>query len=51
MLNKLVKYFDLQADRRGRAILTGKSPGDHPNLSVYPQYVSLVLGITLQPYF
>ena len=64
VLNKLLAYFDLFADSRGKPRLQGRdvkirggpqdnggSPPLGPNLSVLPQYVALVLGILVQPYF
>lgn len=64
MLNKLIAYFDLFADSRGQPRLqgrevniqsgsgdTGGSPPPGANLSVFPQYIALVLGILVQPYF
>lgn len=64
MLNKLIAYFDLFTDTRGQPRLQGRevnirsgfqdkggSPPPSPNLSVLPQYVALVLGIVVQPYF
>lgn len=50
--NKVIAYFDLQSDKRGRAALQGKTLGqpDAVSLTVIPQYVALVLGIVVQPY-
>lgn len=48
LLNRTIAYFDLQSARRGDAALEGKGEA---TLTVFPQYVALVLGITVQPYF
>jgi hypothetical protein len=53
VLNNVIAYFDLQSGARGRAKLQGRRP-DAPGgggLTVFPQYVALVLGIIIQPYF
>ncbi len=48
-VNTIIKYFDLQAHRRGAAALQGR--GDGPQgLTVFPQYLALVAGILVQPY-
>lgn len=64
LLNKLIAYFDLLAGSRGQPRLQGREvsargsgqdagggPPPEPSLSVLPQYVALVLGILIQPYF
>lgn len=57
MLNKFIKYFDLQSESRGIARLKGRDfagpNGGAPNndLTVIPQYIALVFGIVVQPYF
>lgn len=52
MLNKIIAYFDLQAESRGKARLQGRAVGAaNQNLTVIPQYIALVFGILVQPYF
>lgn len=52
MLNKLIGYFDLQSKRRGMALFQGSDGGgSNQDLTVIPQYVFLVFGIFVQPYF
>lgn len=46
-INRVVQYFDLQSQARGRAL--AQEAGQ--DLKVLPQYVSLVLGIIVQPFF
>lgn len=46
LLNPIVRYFDLQSERRGVA----RGYAADGNLTVFPQYVALVLGIAVQPY-
>ena len=50
--NKVATYFDLQAQHRGKVDAHG-IPVDAagPTLHVIPQYIALVLGIFIQPYF
>lgn len=45
-MNRIIRYFDLQSARRGRA--AGYRGG--ASLSVFRQYFSLVLGIAAQPF-
>ena len=48
MINRALKYFDLQAGRRpSQPVGFGKSLTEFP---VLPQYVALVLGIIAQPF-
>ncbi len=45
-MNGIIRYFDLQSARRGVAAgYAARVP-----LSVFPQYLALVLGITVQPF-
>jgi len=46
-INKIIGYFDLQSSKRGIARAQG---ADGENIRVIPQYISLVLGIMVQPY-
>lgn len=48
LLNRTIAYFDLQSESRDIAELEGKGEA---TLTVFPQYVALVVGITVQPYF
>lgn len=45
---KIIDYFDLGADVRPK---TGKRAGRDKSLHWLPQYVTLVLGIVVQPFF
>lgn len=51
MMNKLIHYLDLQSENRQLNVVAkhNKSRKSVP-LPVIPQYLALVLGITLQPY-
>ena len=52
MINRIIRYFDLQASSRGDAKFQGRDAGSpRADLTVFPQYVALVLGILVQPYF
>jgi hypothetical protein len=47
-MNKLIKYFDLASElrpRRAEAMAEGKT------LHWFPQYIALVLGVIVQPFF
>lgn len=51
-LNKVIGYFDLQSHQRGKAVAQGApAEGSGATLHVFPQYIALVLGIFIQPYF
>ena len=47
-MNSIIRYFDLASTRRP-AIPTAQAAA--PKLYVLPQYVALVLGIMIEPYF
>jgi hypothetical protein len=51
MINKLIHYLDLQSENRQLNVVAkhNKNRKSVP-LPVIPQYIALVLGITLQPY-
>jgi hypothetical protein len=52
MMNEIITYFDLQAKSRGEVKFQGRDAGSlQPHLTVFPQYLALVLGILVQPYF
>lgn len=52
MMNELISYFDLQSKSRGQARLQGRDQKEgSSNLTVFPQYAALVLGVLIQPYF
>ena len=52
MVNKIFTYFDLQAEARGEVKLQGRgTKSSQADLTVFPQYIALVLGILVQPYF
>jgi hypothetical protein len=45
-INNILRYFDLQSQRRGKPIGHDAST----SLTVFPQYIALVLGIIAQPF-
>jgi len=47
-MNKIIKYFDLASDLRPKGA-TGKAAGKQ--LHWFPQYIALVLGVLIQPFF
>ena len=50
MINNLLRYLDLQSEQRHLNV-TAKDKGTKSKaLPVTPQYLALVLGITIQPY-
>jgi hypothetical protein len=49
MINSLLRYLDLQSKNRQLPVLP-KKDRKSSSLPVVPQYIALVLGITIQPY-
>jgi hypothetical protein len=50
MINKLIHYLDLQSENRQLTVMAKDKNRKSVPLPVIPQYIALVLGITLQPY-
>ena len=50
MINNLLRYLDLQSENRQLAMVAKDKHRKSVSLPVIPQYIALVLGITLQPY-
>jgi hypothetical protein len=48
-LNDIIRYFDLQSDRRQMAAVPHAN-GAPPPLPVLPQYLALALGVAVQPF-
>jgi hypothetical protein len=48
-VNAFIRYFDLQAKRRG-LLATSHGTGGTPPAPVIPQYLALAAGIIVQPY-
>jgi hypothetical protein len=49
-MNRLIRYFDLVSEYRAGG-LEAAGEGDGPKLHWLPQYVALLLGILVQPFF
>ena len=49
MINNLLHYLDLQSGNRQLTVIAKNKEKSVP-LPVIPQYIALVLGITIQPY-
>jgi membrane protein YdbS with pleckstrin-like domain len=50
MINNLLRYLDLQSEKRLLSLTAKDKNRKSVSLPVIPQYIVLVLGITLQPY-
>jgi hypothetical protein len=51
MIDNLLRYLDLQSEQRQLNVITKHNKSSKSvSLPVIPQYIALVLGITLQPY-
>ena len=50
MIDNLLRYLDLQSENRQLAMVAKDKGRKSVSLPVIPQYIALVLGITLQPY-
>ena len=50
MLDNLLRYLDLQSEKRQLSLVSKEKNRKSVSLPVIPQYIVLVLGITLQPY-
>jgi len=49
MLNEVIRYFDLQSERRS-LLPRGQAAGDSPHAPVFPQYGALTLGVLVDPF-
>ena len=49
MINDLIRYFDLQSEKRP-AIPKAHADSGGPSFPVLPQYFALVVGIAVQPF-
>lgn len=57
-MNSVLRYFDLASDERarrgevkGRGRGRNERPGSGDGLHWFPQYVAMVLGVVVQPFF
>jgi membrane protein YdbS with pleckstrin-like domain len=51
MIDNLLRYLDLQSENRQLTVMPRNKDRKPVALPVIPQYITLVLGITLQPYW
>src|ERR1700749_2466544 len=49
-VNAIIRYFDLQSNRRALLAQAPGAGGTAPPAPVIPQYIALALGIVVQPY-
>lgn len=49
LINRIIRYFDLQSGRR-TLIAEAQGAGKKAPAAVLPQYLALLLGITIEPY-
>ena len=50
MIDNLLRYLDLQSENRQPTVMAKNKDRKSVSLPVIPQYIALVLGITIQPY-
>ena len=50
MIDNLLRYLDLQSEKRQLSVMARSKDKKLVSLPVIPQYIALVLGITIQPY-